>query len=143
MPLFSAASREQLATCDPRLQRLFNEVIKHYDCKVLEGHRGQAAQEAAFRAGNSKLHYPFGNHNKLPSMAADVAPWPVQWPDESGLTVKQATNRLLRFHLFAGFVKGVASQQGLKIRWGGDWDSDWDLLDQTFNDLPHFEILGP
>lgn len=141
MPVFSNASKDQLVTCHPKLQLLFNKVILHYDCKVLEGYRGKEAQEAAFRAGNTKLHYPYGNHNKMPSLAADVVPYPVQWPDESGLTVRQAQNRLLRFYIFAGFVKGVASQMGLRIRWGGDWDGDWDLNDQDFNDIDHFEIL--
>jgi len=47
---------------------------------------------------------------------------------------------------FAGYVKGVATmlyKNGTiksRIRWGGDWDSDTDLKDNTFNDLPHFEI---
>ena len=30
------------------------------------------------------------------------------------------------------------------IRWGGNWDSDGViLLDQNFNDLPHFELYKP
>ena len=41
---------------------------------------------------------------------------------------------------FAGYVQGVAEQLGIKIRWGGDWDSDFDFKDQTFNDLVHFEL---
>ena len=36
---------------------------------------------------------------------------------------------------------GVASQMGIKIRWGGDWDRDTDLSDNRFNDLPHFELM--
>jgi hypothetical protein len=28
----------------------------------------------------------------------------------------------------------------IKIRWGGDWDSDNIMKDQTFNDLPHFQL---
>ena len=45
-------------------------------------------------------------------------------------------------YAFGGFVKGVASQKGIKIRWGGDWDSDNDLHDQNFIDLPHFELAS-
>jgi peptidoglycan L-alanyl-D-glutamate endopeptidase CwlK len=41
---------------------------------------------------------------------------------------------------FAGFVKGVASQMGIPIRWGGDWNSDNNLKDNKFDDLPHFEL---
>ena len=44
MAKFGKKSRERLATCDPRLQKVFNEVIKHIDCSVLEGHRGEERQ---------------------------------------------------------------------------------------------------
>jgi peptidoglycan L-alanyl-D-glutamate endopeptidase CwlK len=30
-----------------------------------------------------------------------------------------------------------------RIRWGGDWDMDNDLSDNTFNDLVHFELYKP
>jgi len=128
MPSFSVASRAQLASCHPDLQRLFNEVIKHHDCKVLEGHRNKEAQNRAFAEGKSKLKWPNGNHNKYPSMAVDVAPYPVDWNDPT------------RFYYFAGFVFGIASQMGIKLRWGGDWDGDLNFKNQTFFDLPHFEL---
>jgi len=128
MPAFGEKSLKQLSTCHEDLQKLFNEVIKHIDCAVLEGHRGEEAQEEAVRTGKSKVHWPNGNHNKKPSLAADVAPWPIDWNDKD------------RFYYFAGFVKGIAATMGLTIRWGGDWDSDNDFKDQTFHDLPHFEL---
>ena len=135
MPQFGEASRKQLSTCHPELQLLFNEVIKHFDCKVLEGYRNQADQEKAFNAGNSKLHYPHGKHNKIPSVAVDVSPYPVAWNDTK------------RFYWFAGFVMGIATQlkaRGIMkhdVRFGGDWDGDKDVNDQKFNDLVHFELL--
>lgn len=55
MPVFSKASKERLSTCHPDLQRVMNEAIKITDFTVLEGHRGKAAQDAAFAAGNSKI----------------------------------------------------------------------------------------
>jgi peptidoglycan L-alanyl-D-glutamate endopeptidase CwlK len=36
---------------------------------------------------------------------------------------------------------GIAAKMGIKIRWGGDWDRDEELHDQTFFDLPHFELI--
>ena len=39
MPRFGRASRRRLSTCDKRLQKVFNEVIKHVDCSILEGYR--------------------------------------------------------------------------------------------------------
>jgi len=134
MPTFNTQSLDRLRTCHPELQVLFLEVIKYFDCTVMEGHRDQVAQEKAFLAGNTKLHYPHGKHNSTPSMAVDVAPCPIDWKDSQ------------RFHLFAGFVLGVASQlrsSGMMkyaVRWGGDWDGDRQVADETFRDLPHFEL---
>jgi peptidoglycan L-alanyl-D-glutamate endopeptidase CwlK len=129
VPSFSARSLERLRTCDPRLQRLFERVVAEYDCTILEGHRGREAQERAFQEGRSKIRWPDGLHNALPSFAVDVAPHPVDWND------------LKRFYHFGGFVQGVAAAMGLPLRWGGDWDGDNDLGDQRFNDLVHFELV--
>ena len=128
MPRFGSRSKKRLATCDDRLQDLFKEVVKHFDCSVIQGHRGKADQNKAFDEGRSKLRYPDGNHNAVPSKAVDVAPYPIDWSDRD------------RFHYFGGFVLGIASQMGLKIRWGGDWDRDTQVKDNKFDDLPHFEI---
>jgi peptidoglycan L-alanyl-D-glutamate endopeptidase CwlK len=114
------------------LQNLFNEVVKHWDCTILEGHRSIADQQEAFRRGASKIDgvNQIGKHNHQPSLAADVAPYPVDWKD------------LERFRAFGGFVLGVASQLGIGIRWGGDWDGDREFRDQSFIDLPHFELVA-
>ena len=128
MPRFGSRSKKRLATCDDRLQDLFKEVVKHFDCSVIQGHRGKADQNKAFDEGRSKLRYPDGKHNASPSKAVDVAPYPIDWSDRD------------RFHYFGGFVLGIASQMGLKIRWGGDWDRDTQVKDNKFDDLPHFEI---
>ena len=130
MPRFGKRSKERLATCDDRLQKLFNEVIKHVDCSILEGHRGEGRQNAFFKEGKTKVRYPNGRHNANPSNAVDVVPYPVDWKDRERMT------------LFAGFVLGIASQMGLNIRWGGDWDQDFDVKDNMFDDFPHFELKG-
>ena len=66
----------------------------------------------------------------MPSLAIDAAPSPIDWNDRE------------RFFYFAGVVKGVAEEMGIKIRWGGDWDGDNDFDDQTFDDLVHFELVS-
>lgn len=43
--------------------------------------------------------------------------------------------------MFAGYVMRVADELGIKLRYGGDWDGDKKTADQSFNDLPHYEIL--
>jgi hypothetical protein len=114
------------------LQDILNYVIEHWDCTILIGHRTEEAQNEAYRAGRSKVQYPNSKHNSKPSRAIDVVPCNggIDWQD------------LRKMTYFAGFVKGVAlSKFGVTLRWGGDWDSDGQVLDNSFNDLPHFELV--
>lgn len=127
MAQFGKRSKERLATMHPDMQRVLVEVVKHFDCTILEGHRDEARQEKLFLEGKSKVRWPDSKHNKKPSDAADVIPYPVDWED---------TNRM---RLFAGFVLGIAISMGIRLRWGGDWDQDTQVKDNKFNDLPHFE----
>ena len=135
MPKFSDASKLKLNTCSPLLRTLFNTVIENYDCQILEGHRGQEAQDKAFAEGKSKLKWPHGKHNSLPSKAVDVAPFPIDWKDTK------------RFYHFSGYVQGIASSLGIKLRWGGAWNDNDDGDIGDFNtpgqlsDLVHFELL--
>ena len=128
MPRFGSRSINRIKTCDQRLQELFYEVVKHFDCTIIEGSRGKERQNKAYADGKSKVKYPNGKHNQFPSVAVDVAPYPIDWSDRD------------RFHYFGGFVLGVAEQKGLNIRWGGDWDMDTQTKDNNFDDLVHFEI---
>lgn len=138
MPVFSQKSLQQLATCHKDLQTLFNEVIKYRDCIVIEGHRGIDAQNKAYAEGKSKLQWPNGKHNSYPSNAVDVAPCfdgKIDW------------NRETQFYFFGGFVQGIAEilkSQGRishDIRYGGDWNMNDDVSDESFLDLVHYEIV--
>lgn len=132
---FSQASLDRLHTCDVQLQELMETALKltPMDFTIMCGHRSIEEQQALFNAdpptttldGITKL----SNHNHSPSRAVDAAPWPVDWND------------MERFRFLGGFILGVAGSLGLRIRWGGDWDSDGSFRDQSFNDLPHFELL--
>jgi peptidoglycan L-alanyl-D-glutamate endopeptidase CwlK len=106
-----------------------SEVIKYVDCSVLEGHRGEERQNKLFDEGKTKVKYPNGRHNAKPSRAVDVVPYPVDWKDRE------------RFHLFAGFVLGIARSMDIKLRWGGDWNMNFEVDDNKFDDFPHFELL--
>ena len=125
---FGRKSRERLATCDEKLQKVFNEVIKYVDCSVLEGHRSKERQNKLFKEGKTKVKYPVGRHNSNPSNAVDVTPYPVDWNDRERQT------------LFAGFVMGVARGMDIRLRWGGDWNMNFKVKDNRFDDFPHFEL---
>ena len=128
MPKFGRSSRARLITCDKRLQKVFNEVIKYVDCSVLEGHRSGERQDKLFEEGKTKVKFPNGRHNSSPSNAVDVTPYPVDWEDRERQT------------LFAGFVIGIGRAMGVTLRWGGDWDMDFQVMDNRFDDFPHFEV---
>ncbi len=137
MPKFSQESFSKLSTCHIDLQTLFYEVIKHFDCKILEGHRNQVEQDRVFTDGKSKLKWPDGKHNATPSIAVDVCPYPV--PDFKNLS---------DFVFFGGFVMGIASM--LKdqnkithaIRYGADWKNNQRISDEKFIDAVHFELVS-
>lgn len=128
---WSKESRSRRDECHPDLQRLADEVLRHWDCAITCGHRGQAEQEKAFRTGNSRSRWPDGKHNKIPSLAIDMVPLV---HGEQNWSTKVC-------RVFGGFVMGVAASLGISIRYGGDWDGDRDPNDQTLNDLVHFELL--
>jgi peptidoglycan L-alanyl-D-glutamate endopeptidase CwlK len=137
MPEFSNSSLNRLDTCHEDLQLIMSEVVRLIDCSVLEGHRDKDRQDMLFQKLFSKVRYPNSKHNTTPSMAVDVAPYPIVWEDDG------------RFAFFAGWVFCVAAnlfelgEITHTLRWGGDWDGDTRTDDQDFNDLIHFELVKP
>lgn len=129
MPAFSALSEQRLATCDVRLQAILKEAIRHVDFTVLCGFRGPDEQEDAFRTGRSKVRWPNSKHNRKPSVAVDLAPYPVDWTDTA------------RFARLAGYIERIAHEQGVKLRWGGDFDMDGRTAGEKLVDMPHLEII--
>ena len=139
MGYFGRRSLERLNTCHTDLITLFTVVGEEIDCTVDCGHRNEEDQEKAVEEGFSKVHFPYGKHNSDPSTAIDIAPYPIDW------------NELSRFYWFAGWVLAKAEilrnvgEISNKIRWGGNWsgfeNGIIDFKKNTFNDLPHFELL--
>lgn len=153
MATYGNKSQAELNTAHADLITLFNEVILHFDNAVIYGHRTPYVQFELFKKGRTLINgvwivtdpgrvvtYKDGisklsKHNPNPSLAVDVTPYPINWKDTD------------RMRYFAGFVMGIAlklKQEGKinhEIRWGGDWDQDTEVGDETFLDLVHFEIV--
>jgi len=130
MPKFSQKSLRKLESCDERLQWLFEKVIEGWDCTVTCGHRGEKEQNDAYDSGHSKLKYPLSNHNRFPSFAVDVVPYPINWED------------IARFRDFGYFVLGVAHGINIHVRWGADWNRNYSVGDEKFLDWPHYELVA-
>lgn len=131
---WSLTSNARLATCHSDIILVCNNVLQVRDCKILEGHRGQIQQDKAFQMGFSDLKWPDGKHNKMPSLAVDLAPYfaeepHIRWDDWDS------------WYYFTGIVKGIAYALGIKIRQGIDWDGDFDFKDTPSIDAPHFELV--
>lgn len=136
----SKASAEKLMTCDMRLQKLVNAVVHRYQIPVtvIVGHRTKEEQALAVKAGKSELPWPKSRHNSFPSKAVDLAPmrwdakkrkWEIDWNDHG------------TFGVLAGLMLATAKELGYAIKWGADWDGDFDLREHTLRDGPHFELV--
>ena len=127
MPSFGTRSKSRLSTCHPLIQLVLNRVIITYDCTILAGWRGKAEQDSLYnsRPQRSQLKWPLSNHNnefkdEPYSLAVDVGPWPLDWED------------INEFHHLGGRVLQAASDLGIQLIWGGNWES--------FKDYPHYEL---
>jgi peptidoglycan LD-endopeptidase CwlK len=136
---FGNTSLARLATCHPDIQHALHAAMRHQlmDFTIIVGHRGQAEQDDAFRRGASKLRWPQSMHNTSPSLAVDIAPWPIRWGDNGSPT---RLKDIGRFYKLAGIVLAASREHGIVLRWGGDWNMNGDVYDQTFDDLVHFEL---
>ncbi len=129
MPTLSPQSAFKLSTCDPRIIEVLTEAIKYYDFTVLCGHRTKEDQDKAVAEGKSTKAFPNSKHNTTPSMAVDIAPYPVDWND------------LARFALLVGFIIGLARARGYHFRSGLDWDDDGNIKEHSLIDGPHIEVV--
>ena len=117
---YGKKSLEKLATCHEDLQIIANELIKVMDVTILCGERGEEEQNKAYNEGKSKLQYPKSKHNKSPSIAIDLAPYPIDFEN------------LDRFHRMNGIIEGIAICKGIKVRMGRDF---------SFGDHVHTELV--
>lgn len=120
MPSFGQKSATNLATCDPKIIAIFEEVVKKFDCSVIFGHRGQELQDKFFHDGTSQRKWPDSKHNTLPSRAIDAVPYP------------EGYGNIDKFFEFATYVFAEANRQGVKLVWGGHW--------RSFKDYAHWEL---
>ncbi len=138
--IFGEKSSDKLATCHPELEAVFRRALalSPYDITIIHGYRGSELQTGLFDAGLSKTPFPGSKHNAITpggvhcSQAVDFAPWinnTIDWDDT------------LIFSVVVGVVFAAASELGVKLRWGGDWDSDGSSRDQSFMDIGHIEVM--
>jgi peptidoglycan L-alanyl-D-glutamate endopeptidase CwlK len=124
----SKASVAKRARLHPRLQLVVDKAILEVDFKIICSTRGRAEQTRVFNGGLSKARFGESPHNFLPSVAMDLFPAPYNWND------------LAAFETLAKVVLRVAAENGLRLRWGGDWKMDGKQTTTDAWDKPHFEL---
>lgn len=133
MNTFGPSSRRELAGADHRLQEVAHKVLVIKDHSVLKGHRPEDEQNAAFYTKRSKLKWPDGKHNDIPSKALDVQTYPLPETDQA---LREDQLYLL------GLYVGISSEMGTELRSGADWDQDGEVADNGFDDFYHVELVG-
>lgn len=137
MPTFSKKSKALKFNAHFDLQRVLDLAIQRYDFTILCTHRNKADQEKAKAEGKSNAHFGASPHNFVPAVAADIAPYPVNWGDTG--TAEQRHAALKRFHDLSLVMLQCAKELNVPLRWGGDWDGN-PVTPNKLNDLPHFEL---
>ena len=133
MPKFSKRSSEKLKSCHKDLQDILNIAIQYVDFTITEGHRNKETQDKYFENGLTKLKWPKGKHNKIPSLAVDIVPF------DGG---KIDYENLERFHNIVYFIKGIAYGMGIEVTLGCDWNNNFSTKDHKFHDAPHIELTS-
>lgn len=135
---YSNTSLEKLAQAHPDIQIVCNELINVMDVSVLCTYRSEQEQNDCYSRGASKLRFPYSRHNRKPSLAIDLQPYPRPLEDKE---------LRLECCLMAGYFLGIAyllRSQGIiksHFRWGGDWNQNNKISDESFSDMFHFEII--
>lgn len=129
---FGKTSRANRATIHPDLQIVMDDALATgiMDFSIIEGYRDKAKQNRYYMLEKSKVKWPDGKHNKIPSDAVDAAPY---------INGKISWNKS-HCCVLAGIILACAAKRGIKLRWGGNWDMDGEpITDQDFQDLVHYE----
>lgn len=127
---FGKRSLDNLATCHPVLQTLAKKALEKnlLDFTVICGHRDKASQDAAFKAGTSGLRWPKSYHNRTPSLAMDLIPFPfISWNDTSSFAA------IVELMKDTWDDMAVEEKGGFELICGADWTK--------LRDMPHFQIV--
>lgn len=128
-------SAARLNTAHPLLITLFNRVIKRsdlpHDLSVICGHRNKEDQDAAFAAGNSRVRWPRGKHNKTPAEAVDVVPFINGKQEHRNADIFRKHVPMVKDEWAKMVAEGLVPP-GVALESGADWG--WDF--------PHWEVRG-
>lgn len=150
MAQFGQTSNSRLITCERDIQTILMEVVKFYDCMIVEGNRTPERQNEHWSkgrklkpGGNEKVrkdwvvvdsgkivtykdgYEKLSKHQKYPSPAVDVVPYPSMWKDRS---------KLIELRGVIKFVQAKLLAEGKITKLLDNGADLWDGFD-----LPHYQ----
>jgi len=114
MAKYSKKSRERRDTCNSKLIHIADRLIDMYDNTFVWGFRNHEEQEEAYRNKKSKLRFPYSAHNRYPSRAMDLQPYPYPGGDEHKVREE--------FMFMRGIVYAIAYELGINLKSTITWD---------------------
>ena len=136
---FGTVSNGKLATCCQELRVLANRaiVLSPYDFTIIWGWRDEDIQNALYSSGASEKEWPNSKHNIVAfgdpySAALDFGVY------LSGAGVLWKNTHA--FAVVAGCFFAAGKEQGIELKWGGDWDTN-PRTGQKLLDYGHIEVV--
>lgn len=151
-------SNIRLNTCNDDIQLVIREAIKvsQIDFGVAQGERTIKQQQEYFDAVPPKTKinpksYP--THEALLAKAKHIVDGSIRIKADAVDIYAYVNNKASWKEEYLCYLGGVITSTAKrlfnegkiskKIRWGGNWDNDGEIItDQSFQDLPHFESLN-
>jgi peptidoglycan L-alanyl-D-glutamate endopeptidase CwlK len=126
---FGARSLRELQGVHPDLVAVVNRALElsKVDFAVTDGVRTLAEQQAFFAAGATKTMKSRHLGGFAVDVVACIGPKKISY---SEILMKQIKDAMFQ----------AAKELKVPIRWGGDWNCNGDSGDETFVDMPHFEL---
>lgn len=149
------SSRKKLDTCDPDLQLIIEESIKvsDIDFGIAQGERTIELQQLYFDQGKSKINpKAYSSLEKLLSKAKHIVDGEIRLLSDAVDIYAYVNGKASWNPKYLCYIGGVIMstanrlyEEGrimYKLRWGGNWDNDGEIItDQNFQDLPHYELI--
>lgn len=143
---FGSSSLERLQECHEDLQKIARLAISKSDIDfgISEGYRSVERQKQLYTEGKSKIDgiNKLGKHNYNPSMAIDIY---IYHPNIE-IRRKLAYDKI-HLSYIAGIFRACSEELKSKgeishsIRWGGNFNMNNELAEESFLDMPHFELV--
>lgn len=146
---FSKISLDNMKGVHPDLVRVIKRALSLgiIDFRVIEGVRTPERQKKLYAQGRTapgpKVTWTLNsNHFKKADgygHAVDILPAPYDWKLEDPKSTPELDDN---FALVADAMFAAAKLEGVKIRWGANWDGDTQWREKGETDNPHFELAS-